>query len=69
MKGEKELICRLKKYLYGLKQSPRMWGHKFDSHIQELGFKRSQDNHFVYSKIFRVHFIYVALSSDDMLLV
>ena len=25
VKGKKELICRLKKFLYGLKQSPRMW--------------------------------------------
>ena len=25
VKGEKELVCRLKKSLYGLKKSPRMW--------------------------------------------
>jgi hypothetical protein len=68
IKGKEELVCRIKKYLYGLKQSPRMWYHKFDSYIQGLGFKRSQDDHCVYIKQVN-HFIYVALYVDDVLLV
>jgi hypothetical protein len=34
-----------------------------------MGFMRSKDDHYVYSKDEGVHFIYVALYVDDMLLV
>eukprot|EP00253_Pinus_taeda_P013916 PITA_13916 len=33
VKGKKEMVCRLKKSLYGLKQSPRMY-QKFDTFIR-----------------------------------
>ena len=33
MKGEEKLVYRIKKSLYGLKQSPRMWYQKFHSCI------------------------------------
>lgn len=69
MKGKEELVYRLKKSLYGLKQSPRMWYQKFDSYIQGLVFKKSQTDHCVYNKQVRYHFIYVALYVDGMFLV
>jgi hypothetical protein len=69
VKGKKELVCKLKKSLYGLKQSPRMWYQKFDTNILGLGFVRSRVDHCVYSKQAGNHFIYVVLYVDDMLLV
>jgi len=69
VKGDKELVCKLKKTMYGLKQSLRMWYHKFDMYIRELGFVRSQFNHCVYRRNVDDHFIYVVLYVDDMLLV
>ena len=61
IKSKKELVYNLKKSLYGLKQSPRMWYQKFDTYIQGLGFVRSKDDHYVYYKKVGEHFIYVVL--------
>ena len=33
VKGKKELVCKLKKSFYRLKQSTRMWYKKFDTYI------------------------------------
>jgi len=69
VKGKKDLVCKLKKSLYGLKQSPRMWYQNFDTYILGLGFVRSRADHYVYSNKIGNHFIYVVLYVDDMLLV
>jgi hypothetical protein len=64
VKGKKELVCKLKKSLYGLKQSPRMWYQKFD-----IGFARRKEDHCVYFKLSGDHLIYLVLYVDDMLLI
>jgi hypothetical protein len=67
VKGNKKFLCKLKKSLYGLKKSPRMWYQKFDTYILRLGLVRRIDNHCVYSKHVGNHFIYVVLYVDYML--
>jgi hypothetical protein len=69
VKGKKELVCRLKNSMYGLKQSPRMWYQRFDTYILGLGFTRSKENHYVYFKLIDDHLIYLVLYVDDMLLI
>ena len=66
VKGNNELVCNLKKSLYGLKKSPRMWYQKFDTYILGLGFTRSKVDHCVYFKLVGDDFIYVVLYVDDM---
>jgi hypothetical protein len=69
VKGKKDLVCKLKRSLYGIKKSPRMWYQKFDRYILSLGFVRSKADHFIYSKEEGGHFIYVELYVDNMLLI
>ena len=66
VKGKKELVCKLKKSLYGLKHSPRMWYQKYDTFILGLGFTRSKADHCVYFKLIgsRVNNLY-ALEVQD----
>ena len=33
--GEKHLVCKMKKSIYGLKQSPRCWNTALDSHLEK----------------------------------
>jgi hypothetical protein len=69
VKGKKELVQKLKKSMYVLKQSPRMWYQKFDTYMLGLGFIRSKEDHCVYFKLIGVHLIYLVLYVDDMLLI
>jgi hypothetical protein len=49
-KGKENLVCRLKKSLYGLKKDPRRWYLKFDRFMTEQGYSRCHSDHFVYFK-------------------
>ena len=66
--GKEHLVCKLKKSLYGLKQSPRQWYKRFDSFMLSRGFKRSNYDSCVYLKIVNISIIYLLLYVDDMLI-
>ncbi|KAJ4715506.1 Retrovirus-related Pol polyprotein from transposon TNT 1-94 [Melia azedarach] len=60
--GKEDYICKLKKSLYGLKQSPRQWYKGFDSYMIEIGYTRSPyDCCVYYSKATNGSLIYLVL--------
>ena len=46
--GHEHLVCKLKKSLYGLKQSPRQWYKRFDSYMIKIGYRSCEYNYCVY---------------------
>lgn len=64
-KGQESKV--LKRSLYGLKQSSRMWYKKFDTHVQSIGFIKCDFDNCVY--VLRKHSAtFLLLYVDDMLL-
>jgi hypothetical protein len=45
-----DFVCKLKKSLYGLKQSPCAWYYRLDKYIQDKGFKRGTTDQNLYIK-------------------
>ena len=41
-------VCHLKKAIYGLKQSPRVWFEKFSITFAGIGFHKCHLDHFVF---------------------
>jgi len=61
------IICKLHKSLYGLKQSARWWKKKLHSALDTLGFQRSNNSIYIYFK--RDFKIIAPVFIDDIILV
>lgn len=67
--GKEDYVCKLNKYLYGLKQSPRQWYKRLDSFMTSYRFKRcTSDNSVYYKKNDNALIIYLLLYKDVTLI-
>ena len=48
VKGKEHLVCKLKRSIYGLKQSSRCWNEALDKHLNKMGFKQSKNDPCIY---------------------
>ncbi|RVW54721.1 Retrovirus-related Pol polyprotein from transposon RE1 [Vitis vinifera] len=66
---ESGLVCRLRRSLYGLKQSPRAWFSRFSFVVQEFGMFRSTTNHSIfYHHNSSGQCIYLVVYVDDIVI-
>nr|GEZ27716.1 hypothetical protein [Tanacetum cinerariifolium] len=70
VRGRENMVCKLKKSLYGLKHAPRQWYKKLESFMSKQGYTKTTSDHCVFvQKFLDKGFIILLLYIDDMLLV
>ena len=68
VKGKEHLVCKLKRSIYGLKQSPRCWNDKLDTFMKELGLRQSNNDPCIYILESKNVFLVVGVFVDDLVI-
>lgn len=63
-----ELVCKLKKSIYGLKQASRNWNQTIDKWMKDYGFKASEADPCLYVKHEEQEVIVVIIWVDDLII-
>ncbi|CAM9207064.1 unnamed protein product [Sphacelaria rigidula] len=58
---------RLRRALYGLRQSPNLWNFTIDTELQNMGFKATENDPCVYTRGQQEHYVMITLFVDDIL--
>ena len=66
--GQEHLVCKLKKSIYGLKQSPRCWNSALDVYLKQIGFTQSNSDPCIYFKDAGGEKVYMGVYVDDIVL-
>ncbi len=62
------LVCRLKKALYDLKQAPRAWLYKIGQYFVTSGFQTSNANFSLYVKKTNHGIVIIVIYVDDLII-
>ncbi|KAM0968159.1 hypothetical protein TB1_015836 [Malus domestica] len=66
--GQENMVCKLNKSIYGLKQASRQWFMKFDQKVTAMGFIENKIDDCIYVKVCGSKFVFLILYVDDILL-
>ena len=66
-KGQEDLVCKLKRSIYGLKQSPRCWNSALDNQLKRMGFVQAKGDPCIYMASEGEMFM-IAVYVDDIVL-
>ncbi|KAJ1697163.1 hypothetical protein LUZ63_005675 [Rhynchospora breviuscula] len=64
-KGEEHKVCKLRRFIYGLKQASRQWNLKFHQAVSSNGFEVMKEDHCVYVKWSKNGFLILTLYVDQ----
>ncbi|TQE12682.1 hypothetical protein C1H46_001702 [Malus baccata] len=67
-RGKEDMVCKLNKSIYGLKQASRQWFLKFDQVVTSQGFIENKMDDCIYLKFKGSKFIFLVLYVDDILI-
>ena len=62
------MVCKLQKSLYGLKQDLRQWFAKLTTTLKEFEYEQSKTNYSVFIKLTHKHFLGVLIHVDELLI-
>ena len=62
-------MCKLQKFIYGLKQASRSWNIRFDKSVKSFGFIQCPDEPYVYKRSSENVIVFLILYVDDILII
>ncbi|CAL9011567.1 unnamed protein product [Prunus brigantina] len=63
------VVCKLRKSLYGLKQSPRVWFGRFAASMKKFGYVQSNSDHTLFLKRYKGQLTALIIYVDDMIVI
>ena len=66
--GKENYVCKLKRSIYGLKQSARCWNSELDKQLKSMGFIQSSSDPCIYIHISGEEIFLIAVYVDDIIL-